>query len=429
MISSERERRAGWGFLGFPKNFFRDSNSNFQYGRRRSTARYCYNGLSWYGQQHFPADYGGLRGGSRLHRWCGPQFQKARRCHAHLSPHTHTLHQPSFHCSCCGFWVGHRGSTRSPWRRGPREPPDASGRYVSSLFVDGLPLNISREWLGDLFSEVGKVVDVFLSKKTRKINKDKFGFVRFENEGMSLAAIDRFNGYPINGQNIRVSLARYDRNGVKLSCPGQLGNTPIRVSRKFSKVVAGVRNATVEEKTNGIEIPATVGKHAINVHDADAINSTIEVSSNSKSTTVGKDDVLEKQTSLGSNQHRTPIKRKLALMETMPNKCGSSSNVSQTVKVGGLMEAQFVESTPVECDPKPTAQYNECVKKIFGTVCLDVSSNDADIVKASATPEKIKPVAMKDVGRKQPCRPGYSRKLMNSRDIRNFLGYYGPTKV
>lgn len=111
-----------------------------------------------------------------------------------------------------------------------------------------------RECAGDLrgkrnlFTEVGEVIDVFISKKSRRNSKDGFGFVRFGTKALSMPAIVKFNGHLIKGKKLRISLAKYDRNGVSFPKPAHLGDSPncrrwidrpaFRDSRKYSKVVA-----------------------------------------------------------------------------------------------------------------------------------------------------------------------------------------------
>ena len=68
-----------------------------------------------------------------------------------------------------------------------------------SVFVDNLPESMSRGWLWQLFSGDGEVVDVFISRKERRLSKAPFGFVRFTRRGQALEAVKRMHGMEIRG--------------------------------------------------------------------------------------------------------------------------------------------------------------------------------------------------------------------------------------
>ncbi|CAO2822735.1 unnamed protein product [Amaranthus hypochondriacus] len=152
--------------------------------------------------------------------------QYDNRFQNHFHPFTHRLpsdnpfqnhFHPLTHRSPSGLWLGHRGLSRLPWRRGPREPPlPAGGPRAGTpifLFVDFLPRGVSPDWLRDLFSEFRMVEDVFISKKVRKGRDDVFGFVRYKRLVDAKSAVEKLNGHVIKNSKICVSLARFDRNG------------------------------------------------------------------------------------------------------------------------------------------------------------------------------------------------------------------------
>ena len=65
--------------------------------------------------------------------------------------------------------VGNRGSSRLPWRCGPREPHCSLGGLnqagSTSMFVDCNPHGVSSRWLRVIFEREGRVDDVLISKK------------------------------------------------------------------------------------------------------------------------------------------------------------------------------------------------------------------------------------------------------------------------
>ncbi|CAO2824891.1 unnamed protein product [Amaranthus hypochondriacus] len=115
---------------------------------------------------------------------------------------------------CPSFVSGHRGFAHLPWRRVPREPAvRRDGQSLSTVFVDGLHVNMAKEWLHDLFSEYGRVRDVYIASKIRKYSKDGFGFVRYNKKVEALKAVENLDGRLVKGKMLRVSMAMYDKDG------------------------------------------------------------------------------------------------------------------------------------------------------------------------------------------------------------------------
>ncbi|CAO2832283.1 unnamed protein product [Amaranthus hypochondriacus] len=146
------------------------------------------------------------------------EFQKYQKaCCCFLQSSNGYPPQRSVH----GLRAGHRGSARHPWWRGPREPPAPNtGLYcggVISLFIDGIPKNISYGELKKVFSVVGMVVDSYISLKHRKNRKENFGFIRFNRREEAEKAVKRFNGQVVFGSRLRVSKAKYQKGGSPFS--------------------------------------------------------------------------------------------------------------------------------------------------------------------------------------------------------------------
>lgn len=64
-----------------------------------------------------------------------------------------------------------------------------------------------------MFLEVGKVDDIYISRKIRKGCSDAFGFVRYKSVSVAKEAMVKLNGHEVKGLKMTVSVARYDRNG------------------------------------------------------------------------------------------------------------------------------------------------------------------------------------------------------------------------
>ncbi|CAO2821105.1 unnamed protein product [Amaranthus hypochondriacus] len=110
--------------------------------------------------------------------------------------------------------AGHRGFAHLPWRWVPREPTLRDvNPHVTTVFVDGLHMGMAKEWLFDMFSEYGRVMDVYISSKLRKYSKDAFGFVRYAKKEEAFLAINKLDGVEIKRKRIKVTLAKYNKYG------------------------------------------------------------------------------------------------------------------------------------------------------------------------------------------------------------------------
>ena len=86
-------------------------------------------------------------------------------------------------------------------------------REAISLFVDGLPLEMTWDWLQQIFRGEGDITDVYVSKKKRRNRDCRFGFVRFKKVEEAEMAIRNLNGVMIRGKIMKVSFAKYGKNG------------------------------------------------------------------------------------------------------------------------------------------------------------------------------------------------------------------------
>ena len=107
------------------------------------------------------------------------------------------------------------------WReRGERKGRvEGTGQYAwkrlesisHTVFVDNIPLSMTKSWLWQLFNYEGKVVDVFISHKKRKTSDTPFAFVRFAYLKDAQNAIRNLNGMEIKGCKINATMAEYRR--------------------------------------------------------------------------------------------------------------------------------------------------------------------------------------------------------------------------
>ncbi|MED6132389.1 hypothetical protein PIB30_018591 [Stylosanthes scabra] len=83
-----------------------------------------------------------------------------------------------------------------------------------AVFVDNLPIDSTKEWLWRVFSSVGEVVDIYLSRKTREKNPLRFSFVRYVTRREAMRAIQQLDGWIVWGHSLRLMESKY-RRGAK----------------------------------------------------------------------------------------------------------------------------------------------------------------------------------------------------------------------
>jgi RNA recognition motif-containing protein len=80
--------------------------------------------------------------------------------------------------------------------------------------------------LETLFSEVGQLIEVFLPSDRNTGRPRGFAFVEFEEESAASAAIEKFDGFQLNGRDLRVTVAqeRARRPGFSVDGPPGAGH-------------------------------------------------------------------------------------------------------------------------------------------------------------------------------------------------------------
>ena len=100
-----------------------------------------------------------------------------------------------------------RGSGGDSFRKG--RPPNIEG--MMSLKVDNLSYRITPEDLKPLFERYGEVGDIYIPRDRFTKESRGFAFVRFHDKRDADDAMDRMDGYMLDGREMRVQMARYGR--------------------------------------------------------------------------------------------------------------------------------------------------------------------------------------------------------------------------
>lgn len=90
-----------------------------------------------------------------------------------------------------------------------RRPPNIEG--MVSLKVDNLSYRTTPEELKPLFEKYGEVGDVYIPRDRFTKDSRGFAFVRYYDRRDAEDAMDRMDGYLMDGREMRVQLARYGR--------------------------------------------------------------------------------------------------------------------------------------------------------------------------------------------------------------------------
>ena len=108
-------------------------------------------------------------------------------------------------CNLCLFQVIGKMSRFD----GSKGPPTIEG--MTSLKVDNLTYRTNIDDLDRYFSKYGDVGDIYIPRDRYKRESRGFAFVRYHEKRDAEDAIDSLDGTIIDGRQIRVTLAKYDR--------------------------------------------------------------------------------------------------------------------------------------------------------------------------------------------------------------------------
>ena len=90
---------------------------------------------------------------------------------------------------------------------GPSRPREEH-TITAKLFVGNLDFNTTQGELERLFGEVGEVVSVSLPSDRETGRPRGIAFIEFADAAVADAAAQRFDGYELNGRNLRVNEAQ-----------------------------------------------------------------------------------------------------------------------------------------------------------------------------------------------------------------------------
>ena len=76
------------------------------------------------------------------------------------------------------------------------------------LFVGGIPYSATDQQLQDLFATVGAVASCRIIKDKFSGRSKGFGFVEYANDDDATKAVEKLNGYEMDGRKITVNEAR-----------------------------------------------------------------------------------------------------------------------------------------------------------------------------------------------------------------------------
>ncbi len=79
---------------------------------------------------------------------------------------------------------------------------------ATRLYVGNLPYSVGENDLKRLFSQAGTVENVTLPLDRETGRPRGFGFVQMATDEEAEAAIQQFNGYTLDGRQLRVNLAQ-----------------------------------------------------------------------------------------------------------------------------------------------------------------------------------------------------------------------------
>ena len=78
----------------------------------------------------------------------------------------------------------------------------------AKLYVGNLPYSIRDDSLQELFAQAGNVVSATVITDRESGRSKGFGFVEMSSSEEADKAIQMFNGYSVDGRDLRVSVAR-----------------------------------------------------------------------------------------------------------------------------------------------------------------------------------------------------------------------------
>ncbi|KAK6737888.1 hypothetical protein RB195_020159 [Necator americanus] len=114
-----------------------------------------------------------------------------------------------------------------------RAPPPIDGLY--SLKVDNISYNTTQADLRRMFDKYGEIGDIHIPRDKYTRQSKGFGFVRFYSRRDAEYAMDRTDGRWVEGREIRVAMARYERPIDERGAYTRRGRSRSRSPRRRSR--------------------------------------------------------------------------------------------------------------------------------------------------------------------------------------------------
>ncbi|WKX95108.1 hypothetical protein Q1695_011959 [Nippostrongylus brasiliensis] len=114
-----------------------------------------------------------------------------------------------------------------------RAPPPIEGLY--SLKVDNISYNTTQADLRRMFDKYGEIGDIHIPRDKYTRQSKGFGFVRFYSRRDAEYAMDRTDGRWVEGREIRVAMARYERPIDERGAYTRRGRSRSRSPRRRSR--------------------------------------------------------------------------------------------------------------------------------------------------------------------------------------------------
>lgn len=307
---------------------------------------------------------------------------------------------------------------------------------VTTLFVDFIPHECSTGELKSIFQQAGFVDDIYISKKIRKSIKLAFGFVRFKSSKEAKRAIAILNGVSVKQSKIKVSMAKYDRNGQAFNRRPVTFKHPANFRRFINPALRDSRNYNTKVQNRRPNRFRNVTKHAFR-----ETRTYKEVGLGKKRTDLASEHEANSIQEYGGGTHPTKINP-----PEQDAECGYSE---KTLGDESSMSTQASEAMDVGDDDR---KEGETIVEDLENGRQDVDGEDGQMdsmsLKLSQVPGSIHPKNVEktqEIGELTPHKSGgvgvlneqTTVSFKNQRpcklvrlhkpwDVAKFLGYYGP---
>ncbi|MED6146294.1 hypothetical protein PIB30_033214 [Stylosanthes scabra] len=134
-----------------------------------------------------------------------------------------------------------------------------NGVGFASVFVDNLPINVTKRELYKEFGLDGYVTDIYISRKLRLKTKNPFAFIRYQRLGGALRVIRRLNGTVWRGGRLFITISKFrhqdhEKNGA------HEGFQKRQLEQRMKKKWVEVSRPNVKGNGRSVDNETTYGK-------------------------------------------------------------------------------------------------------------------------------------------------------------------------